>query len=264
MNDLRAVYIIWYRDLLRFWRDRTRLITSFIMPFLFLVVFGTGIASSMMGGFGDEGFDYIQFMYPGIIGMVVLFNSIMMGVSIVWDREFGFLKEVLVAPVNRTSVAIGKALGGATIATIQGMVMLIFIPFANVSPSLIDVLLLIILMFIMALSLNMMGLLIASRIKTMEAFQLVAQLLLFPLLFLSPAMFPPQALPAWLGSAVKVNPVSYGIDSMRQVILGSQESAMFGIHLFGYRMPIILDVVVIALFGLVMGGLAGRSFQNQE
>lgn len=142
MNDLRAVYIIWYRDLLRFWRDRTRLITSFIMPFLFLVVFGTGIASSMMGGFGDEGFDYIQFMYPGIIGMVVLFNSIMMGVSIVWDREFGFLKEVLVAPVNRTSVAIGKALGGATIATIQGMVMLIFIPFANVSPSLIDVLLL--------------------------------------------------------------------------------------------------------------------------
>ena len=98
----------------------------------------------------------------------------------------------------------------------------------------------------------------------MEAFQLVAQLLLFPLLFLSPAMFPPQALPAWLGSAVKVNPVSYGIDSMRQVILGSQESAMFGIHLFGYRMPIILDVVVIALFGLVMGVLAVRSFQNQE
>lgn len=264
MNNLRGVYIVWYRDLLRFWRDRARLISSFIMPFLFLVIFGTGIASSVMGRAGDGDFDYIQFMYPGIIGMVVLFTSIMTGVSVVWDREFGFLKEVLVAPISRTSVAIGKALGGATIATIQGIFMLVFIPFAHVSLTVGEAFLLIALMFVFSLSLTSMGLFIASRIKSMEAFQVVVQMVLFPLFFLSPAMFPTQFLPAWLGTAIKFNPVSYGIDSLRQVVLGSPESAMFGIELFGYRMPIILDIAVVALFGIVMGTLAIRSFRVQE
>ena len=264
MSNLRGVYIVWYRDLLRFWRDRARLITTFIMPFLFLVIFGTGIASSMMGGMGGGDFDYIKFMYPGIIGMVVLFNSIMTGVSMVWDREFGFLKEVLVAPVSRNAVAIGKALGGATIATTQGIVMLIFIPFAKVSPSAGGVFLMIAVMFVMALSLTSMGLFIASRIRSMEAFQLVVQMVLFPLLFISPAMFPTQFLPSWLGTALKFNPFSYGVDAMRQAVLGSQESAMFGINLFGYRMPIVLDVVVVALFGIIMATLAIRSFRTQE
>ena len=267
MNNLRGVYIIWYRDLLRFWRDRARLITSFAMPFLFLVIFGTGIASSMkfgMGGVGGGEFDYVKFMYPGIIGMVVLFTSIMTGVSMVWDREFGFLKEVLVAPISRNAVAIGKVLGGATIATIQGLFMLVFIPFAHVSPSAGGVFLLIAVMFVLALSLTSLGLFIASRIKSMEAFQVVVQMILFPLFFLSPAMFPTQFLPAWLGTAVKFNPFSYGVDAMRQAVLGSQESAMFGIELFGYRMPIVLDVVVIALFGIIMGTLAIRSFRTQE
>lgn len=264
MSNLRGIYIVWYRDLLRFWRDRARLITTFIMPFLFLVIFGTGIASSMMGEMGSGDFDYIKFMYPGIIGMVVLFNSIMTGVSMVWDREFGFLKEVLVAPVSRNAVAIGKALGGATIATAQGIVMLIFIPFAKVSPSAGGVFLLFAVMFVLALSLTSMGLFIASRIKSMEAFQLVVQMVLFPLLFISPAMFPTQFLPSWLGTALKFNPFSYGVDAMRQAVLGSQESAMFGINLFGYRMPIVLDMVVVALFGIIMGALAIRSFRTQD
>lgn len=264
MNNLRGIYIIWYRDLLRFWRDRARLIVGFVMPFLFLVIFGTGIASSVMGQAGDAGFDYIQFMYPGIIAMVVLFTSIMTGVSLVWDREFGFLKEVLVAPISRTAVAIGKALGGATIATGQGIVMLVFIPFAHVNPSAGGIFLLIALMFVLALSLTSMGIFIASRIKTIEAFGLVAPLILFPLFFLSPAMFPTHLLPAWLGTALKFNPVSYGVDSLRQSVLGSQEASIFGINLFGYHMPIALDVAIVALFGLIMATLAIRSFRVQE
>jgi ABC-2 type transport system permease protein len=263
LSNLRGAYIIWYRDLLRFWRDRARLITSFAMPFLFLVIFATGIASVFEQD-GDGGFDYINFVYPGIIGMVVLFTSIMTGVSVVWDREFGFLKEVLVAPISRTSVAIGKALGGATIATIQGTLMLVFIPFADVSLSVGGAFLLIALMFVFALSLTSMGLLIASRIRSMEAFQVVVQMILFPLFFVSTAMFPTMALPPWLGTAVKFNPVSYGIDALRQAVLGAQESAMFGIDLFGYRMPLVLDVAVIALFGLIMGTLAVRSFHTTE
>lgn len=264
MNNLRAIYIICYRDLLRFWRDRARFVGSFITPFLFLVVFGTGIGSSLTGRFGGGEIDYVQFIFPGILAMVVLFNSMMSGMSIVWDREFGFLKEVLIAPINRTSVAIGKSLGGSTIASIQGTVMLVFIPFAGVSLGAANIFMLIPIMFIFALAITSMGIFIASRIRSMEAFQLVVQLVLFPLFFLSPAMFPSTSLPTWLGAAVKFNPVSYGVDAMRQALLGPEASAPFGLELFGYRMPIILDVAVVASFGILMGALAIRAFRVQE
>jgi ABC-2 type transport system permease protein len=264
LSNLRGIYIIWYRDLLRFWRDKARLFTSFIQPFLFLVIFGTGIAASMSHMALENDFDYIQFMYPGIIGMVVLFTAIMSGVSIVWDREFGFLKEVLVAPISRTSIAIGKVLGGATIATIQGLLMLIFIPFVDISISISQVLLLIPLMFVVAFSLTAMGILIASRIQTMEAFQTMMQLLLFPLFFISPAMFPTQFLPSWLATAIKINPVSYGIDSMRQAVMGSQYIPTFGINLFSHTMSIPGDIAMVALFGVAMVFLAVWSFSSQE
>ena len=258
--NLRGVYIVWYRDILRFWKDRARLFSSFAMPVLYLVIFGTGIASAFRAG----GFDYISFMYPGIIAMVVVITSMFSGVTVVFDREFGFLKEVLVAPVSRPAVAVGKVLGGATIASIQGVVMLVFIPFAGVSISVGSAFLLIGLMFVIAMSITSMGLFIASKIKTMEAFQAVMQLLMFPLVFISPVMFPVETLPSWLGVLVKFNPISYGVDCMRQAVLGSAQSAAFGIELFGYRMPIILDVAVIAAFGIIMGTLAIRSFRVQE
>lgn len=265
LSNLRVIYIIWYRDLLRFWRDRARLITSFAQPFLFLVIIGTGLSSGIVFLGGASDYDYIQFMYPGIIGMVVLFTSIMAGVSIVWDREFGFLKEVLVAPISRSAVAIGKALGGATIATAQGLVMLVFIPFVGVSISAAQVFLLIPLMFIFAFSLTSMGILIASRIKTMESFQVVIQLLLFPLFFLSPALFPVERLPSWLGIPVRLNPVSYGIDSLRQVVLTpSQGMPSFGITIAGHTMSIVEDVAILALFGVITASLAVWSFRNQE
>lgn len=268
MSNLRAMYIIWYRDLLNFWRNKGRLFASFIMPFLFLVIFGTGLSSSMFlrgGGTQGEGLNYIQFLFPGIVAMIVLFTAIMWGVSVVWDREFGFLKEVLVAPISRTAVAIGKTLGGATIATIQGMVMLIFVPFVGVSLSPGQVLLLIALMFIFACSVTAMGIFIASRIRTMETFQVVMQLLLFPMFFLSPALFPVQNLPSWLGALVRINPVSYGVDSFRQSILEPTVAMSdFGMSLFGHTMSIPEDILLVALFGIVMVFLAVRSFSTQE
>ena len=265
LSNLRAIYIIWYRDLLRFWRDRVRLATSFVQPFLFLVVFGTGISTSMfhMAGAGSD-FNYVEFIFPGIIGMVVLFTAIMSGVSIVWDREFGFLKEILVAPVSRSAVAMGKTMGGATIATIQGLLMLVFIPFVDISVSADQVLLLIPLMFLTAFSLTAMGILIASRIQTMETFQVVMQLLLFPMLFLSSALFPVHNLPSWLGTAVKINPVSYGIDALRQAVLGPAGASAYGISLFGHEMSIAGDVMIVALFGLIMVILGVWSFGTQK
>ena len=260
MSNLHGVYIIWYRDVLRFWRDRARLLSSFGMPVLFLVIFGSGIASI----FEREGFDYIAFMYPGIISMVVLMSAIMSGVTVVFDREFGFLKEVLIAPISRTSVAVGKAMGGATIASAQGIMMLVFIPFADVDISVASGFLLVGLMLVLSLSLTSLGLLIASRIRSMEAFQAMMQLMVFPLVFISPVMFPVETLPGWLATIVKINPVSYGVDAIRQAVMGVEAAAPFGIYLFDYRMPIILDVAVVAAFGIIMLSLAIRSFRVQE
>jgi len=131
MNNLWGIYTIWYRDLLRFWRDKMRMVTSLAFPLLFLVVFGGGLSGAM--GMLAPGVDFSKFMFPGIIGMTVLMTSFISGVSVVWDREFGFLKEILVAPISRVSVAAGKTLGGATIALIQGGIILAFAPLFGVT-----------------------------------------------------------------------------------------------------------------------------------
>ena len=260
-RNLHGVYIIWYRDILRFWRDRARMFTSMAMPVFYLVIFGSGIASIFPE---QQGFDYIAFMYPGIIAMVVVLGSIMSGITVIFDREFGFLKEVLVAPISRTSVAIGKALGGATIASVQGIMMLVFIPFADVDISVQNGFMMVGLMLVLSVSLTSLGLLVATRIKSMEAFQAVMQLMMFPLVFISPVLFPVETLPGWLATMVKMNPVSYGVDAIRQAVMGVEASAPFGIKLFDYRMSIGLDVAVVALFGAVMLALAIRSFRVQE
>ncbi|MEE9398811.1 MAG: ABC transporter permease, partial [Dehalococcoidales bacterium] len=148
MNHLRGVYIIWYRDILRFWHDKMRLFGSVTFPLLFLFVFGSGL-SSRMGDLGP-GIDFTKFIFPGIIGMTVLMSSFMAGISVVWDREFGFLKEVLVAPISRAAVAIGKTLGSATVALLQGMLILLFAPLIGVSLSIWTLLALLPLMFLLA------------------------------------------------------------------------------------------------------------------
>ena len=265
MNHLQGIYIIWYRDLLRFWRDKARLFTSFIQPLFFLVIFGTGLSSAALLKGELAAYDYKEFVFPGIIGMIVLFTAVMWGVSIVWDREFGFLKEVLVAPISRTAVALGKTLGGATIATTQGTVMLVFAPLAGVSLSPLKVLTLIALMFVFSLSLTALGIFAGSRIKTMEGFQVVMQLLMFPLFFLSPALFPADNLPDWLGTIVRINPVSYGVDAFRQTVLSSGESEyVSSLSIFGHSPSVLEDIGLVAIFGAVMVGLAVWSFGKQD
>lgn len=261
MRSLHGVYIMWYRDILRFWGDKALMGTTMAMPVLYLVIFGTGIASIFPK---QGGFDYIAFMYPGIISMVVIMGSVISGATVVFDREFGFLKEVLVAPISRTSVVVGKALGGASIAILQGVLMLVFIPFAHVNISVGEGFMLVGLMLVLAVSLTSMGLLLGSRIKSMQAFQAAMNLLMFPIMFLSPVMFPVEQLPGWLATLVKINPVSYGVDAVRQAVMGVQESAPFGIYLFDYRMSIGLDVAVMAFFGLIMLTMAIQSFRVYE
>ncbi|RJQ33386.1 MAG: ABC transporter [Actinobacteria bacterium] len=213
-HNAKGAYVIWLRELKRYWVDKPRIISSLAQPLLFLFILGTGlsrIGSSKLG---------IEFIFPGIIGMTLLFTSIFSAVSIVWDREFGFLKEVLVAPVSRTAVAIGKALGGASVAMIQGTLILLLAPFIGVVLNPIILIKLWSFMFLIAFSINSLGLIVAVRMKTMEGFQMVMNFFLFPMFLLSGALFPITSLPGWLSYLVRANPLTYGVDLLRQTLLG--------------------------------------------
>lgn len=277
MHILRAIYIIWYREVLRYWRNKSRIVSSLGRPILFLFIFGSGLSPSMSGfasGISGGGVNYVKFMFPGIIGMTVFMSSLMSGISIVWDREFGFLKEVLVAPVSRTAVALGKALGGSTVAMIQGTLMLLLAPLIalRLTPAL--VLKLWPLMFLMALSMTSMGVLIAARMRDMEGFGMIMNFLTMPMFFLSGSFFPLRGLPAWMDFLVRVNPLTYAVDALRQVILSSIElpaAAMemlpqmgIGVTVFSHVMAIHEDAMVVAGFGALMIILAVWIFNIQE
>ena len=262
MNNLRGIYTIWYRDLLRFRRDKVRMVGSITFPLLFMVVFGSGLSGTM--GMLAPGVDFSKFIFPGIVGMTVLMTSFTAGISVVWDREFGFLREILVAPISRVAVAVGKTLGGATIALIQGIVMLLFAPIFGVTLPLGVVLKLLPVMFLVAFALSAMGILLASRIKSMEAHQVIMQFFMFPMIFLSGVFFPVGNLPSWMGVLVKVNPATYGVDPIRQLVLGPQTTTSLGLTVLGHTMSIADDLMVVAAFGVVMVVLAMWSFNIQE
>jgi len=238
------------------------MVGSMLFPIFFLFVFGSGLSGRM--GLFASGIDFTQFIFPGIIGMTVLMGSFMGGVSVVWDREFGFLKEVLVAPVSRASVAIGKTLGSATVAMVQGVVMLIFAPVIGVSLSPLMVLALLPLTFLLAAAMGSMGILLATRVRSMQAFQLLTQMLTFPMIFLSGVFFPPEGLPAWMNVLVKINPATYGVAIIRQVLLGGNPEATFSVSLFGHTMSLWDNIIVLAAFGAVMVILAMWSFGHQD
>jgi len=239
-----------------------RLLGSIFLPLLFLFVFGSGLSTSL--GLLGPGINFAQFMFPGIIGMTVFMSSFMAGVSVVWDREFGFLKEVLVAPISRASVAAGKTLGAATVALIQGVIILLLAPLIGISLSPWTVLALLPLMFLLAASMGSFGVLLATRIRTIEAFQAVMQILMFPMMFLSGVFFPLQGLPTWMDVLVKINPATYGIAPIRQVVLGTSPDSPFGITLLGHTMSLWDNVSVLAAFGVAMTLLAMWSFSRQD
>ncbi len=275
MNTLRAIYIIWYRDILRFRRYRARLVASLAQPLLYLLIFGTGLSSALAGAGGGlggatptggaGGLSYTQFIFPGIIGMAVLFSAIFGAMSIVWDREFGFLKEVLVAPIDRSAVAIGKALGGATQAMVQGLVLLVLAPLIGIDLSIGMVVALIPLTFVLAFSLSSLGVAIASRMKSMQGFQMIMTFLMMPMFFLSGALFPLQGLPTWMNVLTRLDPAAYGMDPLRRVVLSTslppEVVDQMGLTLFGSVIPVPVEVAILLGFGALMLGVAIRNFR---
>jgi ABC-2 type transport system permease protein len=270
--SVRAVYMIWRRDLLRFWRDRARVLGSLVQPLLFLVLLGTGLSSALRAAGGSTfagGLDYQHFIYPGIIGMSVLFSSIFSGMSIIWDRDFGFLKEVLVAPIDRSAVAIGKTLGGASQATIGGLILLILSPFFGVRLGVLDALELVGLIFCIAFALTAVGVAVASRMQSMMGFQFVLNFLVQPAFFLSGALFPLQGLPAWMTPLTRIDPLSYGVDPIRRVVLSASGLPSplidrLSLTLLGHPVPILLDVGIMLAFGAVLLGIAVVNFRHQQ
>jgi len=256
---MRGIYIIWYRELLRFVRERSRIVATMAMPLLFLVIFGAGLKDSM--GSLAPGVDFLQFMYPGIIAMSVLMTAFMGGMSVVWDREFGFLKEVLVAPLSRSGVALGKTLGGATVAMLQGILLLVLAPIVGADLTPLLVLKLIPMMLLLAVTVSAFGILIASRIQSMQAFPMVMQIVVFPLVFLSGVFFPVSNVPVWLEVMAKINPVTYGVDAIRQLFLTTDGG--LSVSLFGHTMGIPEDLAIVTAFGAIAVIAAMWSFEKQ-
>ncbi|MBI3962127.1 MAG: ABC transporter permease [Deinococcus sp.] len=252
MRNLRGIYVIWLRDVKRFWQDRVRVVVGIAQPALYLFVLGNGLGGSFsLAGTPAAQGGFVRFMYPGIIGMTVLFTATFSAISIVWDREFGFLKEVLVAPVSRSAIAIGKALGGATQATLQGAIILLLAPLAGVQITLLDVLILLPVMALVAFAMTSLGIAIAARMRSMESFQVVMNFFLMPMFFLSGAMFFTDRVPAWMKPLVSIDPLTYGVDALRGIVLGLN------------RFPLVQSVLILAGFATLALGLAVRSFQRE-
>jgi len=256
-----GAWVVAYRELLRFIQERSRMLGAFAMPLLFLVIFGAGF--NRLVGTLVPGVDFVQFIYPGIIAMMVLMQSVMSGLSVVWDREFGFLKEILVAPIGRVGIVLGKALGAATVAVLQGLVMLLLAPFLGVSVTPLLVLQLIPVLVIVSVSLSGLGILVASRMRSQQGFQLIVQLIIFPLIFLSGVFFPVNNVAAWLGTVSRFNPLTYGVDAIRQLFLGGNADVI-GVTVFGHTMSVIDDIIVVLCFGAILLTLAGRWFGKLE
>jgi ABC-2 type transport system permease protein len=217
MRGLKVIYTIWLREFITFMREKFRIIAMIGQPLLYLLVLGKGITAGMRLTGASE-VDYISFMYPGIIGMSILFTSMFSAISIIWDREFGFLKEVLVAPVPRWGVALGKSLGGATIAMIQAAILIGMAPLAGISLSILVVLEMLVLAFLISFAITSFFVMVASRMQSMQSFQVVMNFIVMPLYFLSGAMFPMSTAPVWMKTLMTLNPLTYGVDAFRNVI----------------------------------------------
>jgi ABC-2 type transport system permease protein len=269
-HDLRAVGIVWRRELIRFRTDRLRAVTALIQPVLFLFVLGTGLGA-LAGRSLPPGISFKTFIFPGVLAMSVLFTAIFSAASIVWDREFGFLREILVAPVSRGSIVIGKTLGGATIATFQGIIFLVLAGFAHVPYNPLLIITLIGELLLLSFTLTAFGVMMAARIKQFQAFMALTQMLVMPLFFLSGALYPLTGLPAWLSVLTRIDPLTYIVGPMRHAVFthltigpAFEQRLSPGITWVGWTVPIGLSLGIVAIMGLVMTGVAVAEFRKTE
>jgi ABC-2 type transport system permease protein len=263
-SDLRAIRIVWLRDVIRFWRDKPRIIASALQPMLYLFVFGTGLGAAMRP---TGGVDLRVFLYPGVVAMATLFTCFFSAGSIVWDREFGFMREMLVAPVRRGAIVIGKALGGATAGMTQGVIVLAIGSFVGVPFSPLLVIVLLGELVILSFAVTSIGVLVAVRIKSFQAFMALVQIIIMPMFFLSSALFPPSGLPSWLEWATRLDPLTYAVDPMRRAVLADvtgHASSPFDVQWGGWTVPTLVELGIVLATGLIALAIAARAFGKTE
>ena len=268
-SEVRAARIVWRRDLIRFTSDRTRIATMLIQPLLYLFVLGGGLQTLAAPSTG--GIELQTFMFPGILCMALVFTAMFNAVSLVMDREFGFLREMLVAPVRRSSIVVGKCLGGATVASLQGVILLALAGFVDVPYDPLLLLGLFGLQALVAFAVSAFGVMVAVRIKQIQTFTTVMQVLVMPLFFVSGALFPVSGLPTWLELLNRLNPLTYAVDPMRRLVFDhldvsatARQTLDAGVTWFGWRVPTLLEVGIVLAVGLAMMSIAVFQFTRTE
>jgi ABC-2 type transport system permease protein len=247
-----AVYVLWLREMKRFMRAKSRIIGSLMQPLFFLAFLGLGFNKMAIPGVA-AGVNYISFLVPGILGMTLLFSSSMQGLSVLWDREFGFLKEIMVAPVSRVSIVLGRIAGGTTTTLFQGVLVLLLsllMGFHLTHPA--GLLAAFFFMVLIAFTFIGFGLIFASLMKDMQGFGIIINFIIFPLFFLSGALYPLQNLPMAVRVLSYADPLTYGIDGLRGVLIGVNS------------LPVVVDFLILAGFSLVMLFLGAYFFEKNE
>ena len=268
-SELRAIRIVWRRELIRFVNDRMRMVTALVQPLLFLFVLGSGLQT--LSRAGTHGVSLRTFIYPGILCITVMFIAMFSAASIVWDREFGFLREMMVAPVRRSSIVIGKCLGGATVASAQGVIVLALAGTVGVPYNAVLILGVMGLQLLLAFTITAFGVMIAIRIKQMQSFMGVMQMIVMPMFFISGALFPASGLPGWLEVLNRIDPLTYAVDPMRRLVFShlnvspaARHALDPGITWWGWHVPAGVEALVIALLGVGMLGIAIWEFSRTE
>lgn len=271
-NDLahhaRATWVVTRRELLRFRSDRARMASMLLQPLLFIFVMGTGLGSIVDTG-GDVSFR--TFLFPGVLATSVLFTAAFAGVSLVWDREFGFLREMMVAPISRASIIWGKCLGGAIVATGQSLVLLALVGTVGIPYDPLLLVELIGCLFLGSLFLTALGVLLSTRIKTIQGAMPMLQMLITPMMFLSGSLFPLAGLPTWLSVVTRLNPLTYVVQPMRHLVLqhldlsGTEQATLLpAITWGGWQVPLAVQLLAVAVVTVGLIGLAARMFRTTE
>jgi ABC-2 type transport system permease protein len=268
-SELRAIRVVWKRELIRFSRDRLRILTSLVQPFLFLFVLGTGLSS--LASAGTHGVNFKTFIYPGVLCMAVMFTAMFSAASIVWDREFGFLREMMVAPVRRSSIVLGKVFGGATVAAFQGLIVIAISPLVDIPYELSLILEMFALALLLAFAITAFGVMFAARINQMQSFMALMQMAIMPMFFLSGALYSVANLPAWLAVLNRLDPLTYAVQPMRSAIFShlnispvARKALDPGVTWWGWHVPNPLAAAVIAALGAVMLSIAILEFSRAE
>jgi ABC-2 type transport system permease protein len=253
--EFNAIYVLVAREFKKFARERTRLVSTIARPLLWLFLVGAGMSRLVSP---DAGMPYTQFIFPGILGMTILFSSIFSSISIIWDKEFGFFKEILAAPISRLSIVVGKGLSGTVVSTIQAAIVLVLFPIVGIELGVVQVVEILLVALLMSFCLSTFGILLASFYDSYESFSVIMNFIVMPMFFLSGAMYPVKLLPEALGLVAKLNPLTYGVDALKNIIFPVEASVMsadFGLA---------VDLSVICVLSVVFVFAGARLFERKN